>query len=233
MRGKNGALWQTTAVGKQKVWKAVSSFRDYPIYHNGGIPFVLRLSSSSKAYVYKVFAEKFDFEDEKEQLQTPKEPFDIITESLGRSVLVLWRPYAFEYQKSFLPNSNDGEDGHCYLFQIRSRQYIFVGSENVIGFSTEEGIKEFHATMGNNQVSYAFAVSRNFTYFPDNEKKMMNDEILRLRAARGDVFSTNPQTNRLGIGLGGLPDWEPWDELWFSQGESESYNLEVKELFKE
>lgn len=69
----------------------------------------------------------------------------------------------------------------------------------VIRFTTEDEIKEFHSCLGNNSVPYEFAVGDRYTYFILEGVKMENEKILKHRAERSARFTVDAKSNRLGL----------------------------------
>ena len=242
LKGRDGKLWQVTPVGPRKVWKTIPGQEgrdggvglvatDIPPGGDGGTPFVIRLSKLDKAYVYQVFDHDLnnDIFDER-PMKTPDEPYDVVTfEDLGK--LVLWRPLVIQHQRYFLP-----EDGSSVLFVVRPRQYIYAGDQ-VISFTTEDEIREFHSCLGNSGVPYGFAVGDRYTYFLSMYDKMENEEILKHRAERSPKFTVNAKSDRLGLkdfpavcDGGESNAWDPYQELWFSVSASKSSKFPYKVL---
>ena len=151
--------------------------------------------------------------------------------------LVLWRPLVIQYQRFLLP-----EDRSPVLFLVGPRQYIFAGVQ-VIRFTTEDEIKEFHSCLGNNSVPYEFAVGDRYTYFILEGVKMENEKILKHRAERSAKFTVDAKSNRLGLNKfravgghgkdsdGGQSNaWDPYQELGRSLSPSKFTNLQHKVL---
>ena len=239
----NGKLWQVTAVGPRKVWKTIPGqdrdqisdpvTKDIPLEFNGYTPFVARLSKLDTAYIYQIFDSHIYVDVDKRPIEQPDEPYDVVTFTGRRDKLklVLWRPLVIQHQRLFVP-----EDRSSVLCLVGPRQYIFAGVQ-VIRFTTEDEIKEFHSCLGNNSVPYEFAVGDRYTYFISECVKMENEEILKHRAERSAKFTVDAKSNRLGLNKfravcdGGQPNaWDPYQELWRSLSPSKSSNLQHKVL---
>ncbi len=245
LNGRDGKLWQVTAVGPRKVWKTIPGqvqdrdqisdpvAKDIPLEFNGGTPFVARLSKLGTAYIYQIFDSHIYVDVDERPIEQPDEPYDVVTFAGRRDnrKLVLWRPLVIQYQRYFLP-----EDRSSVLFLVGPRQYIFAGVQ-VIRFTTEDEIKEFHSCLGNNSVPYEFAVGDRYTYFISECVKMENEDLLKHRAERSANFTVDAKSNRLGLNGfravcdGGQPNaWDPYQELWRSLSPSKSSNLQHKVL---
>ena len=232
MKGKDGLKWQVTPVGSRRIWKLIPGgvCLDIPLIDNGGTSFIVRLSRLDRAYIYEIFDHISDNDDTcSRAYNTPDEPWDVVDYSLGTAVL--WRPLVVQYKAFIVP-----EDMSSVLFRVGPRQYIFAGAE-VICFSTEDDIREFHSCLGNSAVPYGFAVGERNTYFLADYKKMDNKEILRRRAERDGSFNVDANSNRLGLhdfkaacDMGLLSAWDPYQELWWSVSPSKSPKFPYKVL---
>lgn len=72
--------------------------------------------------------------------------------------------YVGKNTKKYTPNPRYGKfAGNTILIKIKPLHYIFVGNK-IVEFKTIEPISEYFSTMGNNDVPYPFALSKNYVY---------------------------------------------------------------------
>jgi len=145
----------------------------YYIHDNGRQPFKVICNESKKTvYIYK------DIRDWSGK-NVPEEPIyeDLILE--------------FKYKKIFsgeLLSSNLGNSKKRYLFEpgnsvllyLGNCKYVYIGSEIYsfeTGKGTDEEITKYYSAIGNNDVPYPFAVSKNKTYLMIEYVILDNQEL--------------------------------------------------------
>lgn len=159
----------------------------YFIHDNGGRPFKVIINKNDKiAYVYR------DTRDWKMK-DVPDEPI--------YDKLVLKTKYKKVFDGS--PISNDFikggytfEIGNSMLLQISKTLYIHIGIEIysfIISNSKDEEIIQYVSPIGNNDVPYPFAVSKNKTYLMIEDVILDNQELNKVgETCTPEKYKTDP-----------------------------------------
>ena len=149
--------------------------KTYYIHDNGGQPFKVICNESKKTvYVYKDIR---DWSGKMEDI--PEEPIygDLIFEFKYKKI------FTGDPIPSIFTESKSGylfEPGNSILVCISVGKYIYIGSE-IYSFETGKGIDDeiikYYSPIGNNDVPYPFAVSRNKTYLMIEDVILDNQEL--------------------------------------------------------
>jgi len=158
--------------------------KSYLIHDNGGRPFKVTIKGK-KAFISVI-------------CDYPGENNEVVYEPIVRRTL---GPLEFSFIKEFIgldnydkirigqkitgyrPTLRSKTKGNSILFQVKSdksnlKKYIYVGSE-IYSFYTNELIDKYYSPIGNNDVPYPYAVSKNNVYLMA-EKKVLNREKVYL-----------------------------------------------------
>lgn len=122
----------------------------YEIHDNGGRPFDVIVS------VDKVFILAND--------DTGREPQHILTIK--------------DYSRIFIEKDPEmpGSEGNSILIQVKDLDYLYIGSE-IYRFQTERPILEYYSPVGNSDVPYPYAVTRDKTYLMIEGKVINNNDL--------------------------------------------------------
>ena len=74
-------------------------------------------------------------------------------------------------------NSSDF-DGKTILLECENNEYVYISGLEIYKFKTNDQIIDRISLMGNNTISYCFAIGENYTYFIYHRYKLIeNDDI--------------------------------------------------------
>lgn len=69
-----------------------------------------------------------------------------------------------KYEYVFVPREPVyGYDGNSILIELSDRKYMYIGGQ-IYTFKTQEKIADYRSPMGNSDVPYPFAISKNYYY---------------------------------------------------------------------
>lgn len=170
--------------------------KSYLIHDNGGRPFKVTIKGK-KAFISVI-------------CDYPGENNEVVYEPIVRRTL---GPLEFSFIKEFIgldnydkivdkkitgykPTPSNKTKGNSILFQVKSdrlkqHKYIYVGSE-IYSFYTNELITKYYSPIGNNDVPYPYAISKNNIYLMV-EKKVLNREAIYLKDPYDQYYSTNSE----------------------------------------
>lgn len=177
--------------------------KSYLIHDNGGRPFKVTIKGK-KAFISVIC----DYSGENGS--DVYEP--IICRTLG--------PLEFSFIKEFIgldnydkirigkaitrykPTLRSKTKGNSILFQVKSdklnlKKYIYVGSE-IYSFYTNELIDKYYSPIGNNDVPYPYAISKNNVYLMV-EKKVLNREKVYLPDPYQQYYFTDHEVTELKV----------------------------------
>ena len=177
--------------------------RSYLIHDNGGRPFKITIKGK-KAFISVI-------------QDYPGENGSDVYEPIVRRTL---GPLEFSFIKEFIgldnydkirigqkitgyrPTLRSKTKGNSILFQIKSdksnlKKYIYVGSE-IYSFYTNELIDKYYSPIGNNDVPYPYAISKNNVYLMA-EKKVLNREAVYLPDPYQQYYFTDHKITELKV----------------------------------
>jgi hypothetical protein len=141
----------------------------YPIIDNGGVIFIVEVNNKGKkAVVFNTSWNKI------KKKVIPNTQLLIIP---YKKIFIGSSPKKFSYDKKHVFSYR----GNSILLQIESNKYIFIGRE-IISFSLvpDDSIVKYISFMGNNGVSYPYAIGLKYTYLPD-DRVYINNKVLNLK----------------------------------------------------
>lgn len=175
--------------------------KSYLIHDNGGRPFKVVIKGR-KAFISVI------------QDYPTKNSSDVYLPIVRRTL----GPLEFSFIKEFIgldnydkirigqkitgyrPTLRSKTKGNSILFQVKSdksnlKKYIYVGSE-IYSFYTNELIDKYYSPIGNNDVPYPYAVSKNNVYLM-TEKKVLNKEKVYLPDPYEQYYFTDHEITEL------------------------------------
>lgn len=177
--------------------------RSYLIHDNGGRPFKVTIKGR-KAFISVI--QDYPGENGSEVYEP------IIRRTLG--------PLEFSFIKEFIgldnydkirigkaitdyrPTLRSKTKGNSILFQVKSdksnlKKYVYIGSE-IYSFYSNEKIEEYYSPIGNNDVPYPYAISKNNVYLMV-EKKVLNREKVYLPDPYQQYYFTDHEVTELKV----------------------------------
>lgn len=177
--------------------------KSYLIHDNGGRPFKVTIKGK-KAFISVI-------------CDYPGENNEVVYEPIVRRTL---GPLEFSFIKEFIgldnydkirigkaitgyrPTLRSKTKGNSILFQVKSdklnlKKYIYVGSE-IYSFYTNELIDKYYSPIGNNDVPYPYAISKNNVYLMA-EKKVLNREKVYLPDPYQQYYFTDHEITELKV----------------------------------
>jgi hypothetical protein len=162
-----------------KEWIKLSSLNNikkYKIHDNGTNPFYV-IVCPEQIFIYKA-TELFEPDKKKRNLMFEK-----------KIKFEPWLPcmYIQKYktifvgknEKKYTINKNYGSfTGNTLLIEIKPLEYLYIGS-NIVKFKPVEKIESYHSVMGNSDVPYPFAFTKNYVYLMLNmvyTNRIKNDQ---------------------------------------------------------
>lgn len=149
IKDKEGQRWIILASkGNRTLEKIAGNFQVYETHDNGGRPFDVIVSFN------RIFILINDEEEGKESqlILRLDDPFQIF---IGKD------PKVPEF------------DGNSILVRVKDNDYIYIGDEIYI-FQTESPVLEYHSPVGNSDVPYPYAVTRDKVYLMVEKKTIDN-----------------------------------------------------------
>ena len=116
----------------------------FDIHFNGGVPFKVEIfENDGKIIIYKINDDDVD--------QNGNYVYDTF-KTINK------------YEHVFVPHDSVyGYDGNTILIEITKNKYMYIG-KNIYVFKTNEEITDYKSPMGNSDVPYPFAISKNYYY---------------------------------------------------------------------
>lgn len=136
----------------------------YYIHDNGGRPFMVNVNTKDKSLeVFKFDKKAYDLYIEKTYHPKKNEYISDDNDVKYYTKSILKIP---KYQKVFIGDDwNEKEfKGNSILVNLSDMNYIFIGWD-IYSFKTDEKINEYRSPVGNSDVPYPYAVSKNYVYF--------------------------------------------------------------------
>lgn len=147
---KNKWIVMETTSGIKRWIKLGKSIKKYWTHDNGGRPFYF-IYTGSKILIFRNTYTAEEGEDFVWKFCMEIKKFTKIF--IGKNI----KKYSYKHYKD-----NDFK-GSSILVEIKPQKYIFIGS-NILEFETIEPITSYVSLMGNSDVIYPFAFTKNFTY---------------------------------------------------------------------
>lgn len=154
------------------------SGKTYYIHDNGGQPFKVICNKDKKIiYIYKDTRDFSKFSEFGNDI--PDEPvYDKLLMEIKYEKIFTGDPLPSIFTES--KSGYSFEPGNSILVCISVGKYIYIGSE-IYSFQTGKGIDDeiikYYSPIGNNDVPYPFAVSRNKTYLMIEDVILDNQEL--------------------------------------------------------
>ena len=127
----------------------------FDVHDNGGRPFRVQIVSPTEV---KLFVRIED--DDEVKFKLIKTYKNVEKKFIGNSPMNEMTKFSGGYGPAFRGNS--------ILLKLKSQspmlRYVFIGDQ-IYEFSTDEPILKYTSPVGNNDVPYPIAVSKNFVYF--------------------------------------------------------------------
>lgn len=136
-----------------------SSGGKYLVHDNGGRPFMVWKSGSSTVGIYKKSQKYYDLPDEAREKVLAK---------IG-TMTKLYTHLIKQYNnvKKVFPGrdySGYSEHGNSILLELPLGKYVYIG-DSIYEFTSQEPILKYYSWLGNNDVPYPVALSKNYAFF--------------------------------------------------------------------
>lgn len=159
--GNDGNKWiiMKTKSGTKRWIKIGNKVTKYKTHDNGGNPYYIIITND------KILVFKNDYQNEDNwQFCLVLKKYNKLF--IGKNI------------KKYSSSPKYGSfSGNSILIEIKPLHYLFIGHE-IKEFVTDENITNYYSTMGNNDVPYPFALSKNYVYLMLNNvynKREKND----------------------------------------------------------
>ena len=139
----------------------VKRTRRYYVHDNGGRPFMVEFNNKS----VKIFKRS----SQTDYKCSPKNYTELVYEI--KKFIGVWRGYDSSWHSRDHP-----QHGNSILVKISKNEYVFIGSE-VYKFVTDDEIIDYISVMGNNDVPYPIAYSKDKVYFMIENSWMLKSDL--------------------------------------------------------
>ena len=161
--------WSISVKGKHKkvVCKALYGKKSsksgtkskYLVHDNGGRPFMVWKSGKNVVGIYKKTQKYYDLPDEAREK---------VDSQIGdRTKLYTHLIKQYSNVKKVLPGrdySGYSKHGNSILLELPGSKYVYVG-ECIYEFTSQEPILKYYSWLGNSDVPYPVAISKNYAFF--------------------------------------------------------------------
>lgn len=162
-KGNDGNMWTVVETDSGvKRWKAISRIvttgkKSYFIHDNGGRPFLVYLGKQT-AEIYKLGNSDKDHPTKADYTKLVKQYDDVEKIFIGKSPMNDMTRFSGGHGAKF--------DGNSILIKLSKpeNRYVFIG-ERIYEFTAPEQITQYFSSVGNSDVPYPVALSKNFAYF--------------------------------------------------------------------
>ena len=155
----------------------------FDVHDNGGRPFRVQIVSPTEV---KLFV-RIENDDDQVKFKLIKTYKNVEKKFIGNSPVNEMTKFSGGYGPAFRGNS--------ILLKLKSQspmfRYVFIG-DYIYEFSTVEPILKYTSPVGNNDVPYPIAVSKNLVYFMLNPPKHYQD---KRKIIGGEVVAKNLLSN--------------------------------------
>lgn len=168
-RGNDGGIWEIikTKSGVKR-WKKVKESsqrsnrgKSYLTHDNGGRPFLVNINKNN-VEIYK--QPKLTFE-EIDELYEKKSSYTILVKRYNNTDKIFIGKSPLNKSTKYSGGHGPKFDGNTILLKLKaSNRYVFIG-DGIYEFDAPEEINAYYSSVGNNDVPYPVALSKNFAYF--------------------------------------------------------------------
>lgn len=158
VKGKHRQIKCKAPYGKSKK-SSSGSKNKYIVHDNGGSPFMVWKKSGSTVGIYKKSQKYYDLEWEAQE--------KVWKNIDNRTKLYTHLIKQYKNVKNVFPGrdySGYAEHGNSVLIELPGNRYVYVGW-NIYEFTSQEPILKYYSYLGNNDVPYPVALSKNYAFF--------------------------------------------------------------------
>lgn len=154
-----------------KFTQALPKGTSYLMHDNGGRPYMVVKKSPRITEIYKKSKKYYDlnYDDQYRVWSSVKNIKKLFTDLVKRYTNV---------QKFFAGRdySGYGFHGNSVLLRLPNKRYVFIGHE-IYEFTAPEDITNYYSNVGNSDVPYPVALSKNYAYFMADQVYIPKDEF--------------------------------------------------------